>query len=94
MADIFLWLLLLVPLVLFGVLYYLISVVVNAGTPDFDMHAHRRLIRENTKYPSVDVFLPVCGEPHEVLANTWRYVARMKRHYRGRVDVAINGSFG
>jgi len=83
------WLLLLVPLVSFGVLYYLISVVVNAGTPDFDMHAHRRLVRENTRYPSVDVFLPVCGEPHEVLANTWRYVARMKRHYRGRVDVYV-----
>ena len=83
------WLLLLAPLLAFGVVYYLISVVVNAGTPDFDMRAHRRLVRRNTVHPSVDVFLPVCGEPAEVLANTWRYVRRMARHYPGRVDVHV-----
>jgi cellulose synthase (UDP-forming) len=83
------WLLLLTPLLAFGVLYYLISVLVNAGTPGFDLRAHRRLVRDNTTHPSVDVFLPVCGEPSEVLANTWRYVLRMKRHYPGRVDVHV-----
>jgi cellulose synthase (UDP-forming) len=83
------WLLLLTPLLTFSLLYYLISLVVNAGTASFDMRAHRRLVRGNTAHPSVDVFLPVCGEPPEVLANTWRYVQRMRRHYPGRVDVHV-----
>jgi len=83
------WLLLLAPLLAFSVLYYFISLLVNLGTPGFDMRAHRRLVRANTVFPSVDVFLPVCGEPYEVLANTWRYVSRMKRHYPGHVDVYV-----
>ena len=36
-------------------------------------------------YPSVDVFLPVCGEPVEVLRNTWKYVPAMSEHYPGTV---------
>jgi cellulose synthase (UDP-forming) len=33
----------------------------------------------------VDVFLPVCGEPLDVVRNTWTYVALMRQHYRGAV---------
>jgi cellulose synthase (UDP-forming) len=36
-------------------------------------------------YPNVDVFLPVCGEPLDVLKNTWVHVARMTQYYQGVV---------
>ncbi|MGI5163558.1 glycosyltransferase family 2 protein [Spirillospora sp. CA-253888] len=79
------WLLVYVPFLLFTVLYYLISVRVNAFTPDFDLKGHRRLVRSWSPvvHPSVDVFLPVCGEPIEVLHNTWTHVRRMADHYPG-----------
>ena len=41
------------------------------------------------KYPSVDVFLPVCGEPVDVVRNTWKYVAEMSRHYQGTVTAYV-----
>jgi cellulose synthase (UDP-forming) len=85
------WLLLLVPLFVFTLLYYLISVVVNAFTPDFDLAAHQHTVERwrPGRYPSVDVFLPICGEPVDVLRNTWRHVKRMAEHYGGPVQVYV-----
>ncbi|MBO9578723.1 MAG: glycosyltransferase [Microbacteriaceae bacterium] len=37
--------------------------------------------------PSVDVFLPTCGEPLEVLRNTYTYASRMQ--WRGRLEVWV-----
>lgn len=37
--------------------------------------------------PSVDVFLPTCGEPIEVLRNTYTFVARME--WRGGLEVWV-----
>ena len=85
------WLWLFVPAFAFTVAYYLISLVVNVGTPGFDMAKHRKLVDEwgPEQYPSVDVFLPVCGEAIEVLHNTWRHVHRMAARYAGRVHVYV-----
>ena len=35
------------------------------------------------RYPSLDMFLPVCGEPLSVLANTWAHVFELIRAYPG-----------
>jgi len=35
------------------------------------------------RYPSLDIFLPICGEPTAVLANTWTHVARLVADYPG-----------
>ncbi|WP_229071650.1 glycosyltransferase family 2 protein [Actinoplanes sp. DH11] len=85
------WLYLFVPAFAFTVAYYLISLAVNAFTPGFDMSRHRELVQrwKPAQYPSVDVFLPVCGEALEVLENTWRHVDMMADHYRGRVCVYV-----
>jgi cellulose synthase (UDP-forming) len=85
------WLLLFLPAFAFTVLYYLISLAVNVGTPAFDLRRHRRLVEgwQPAQHPSVDVFLPVCGEAPEVLHNTWRHVHRMAGHYPGRVHVYV-----
>lgn len=73
------------PLLAFTVVYYLVSLRVNAFTRDFDLDEHRRLVREwrPERYPSVDVFLPVCGEPIEVLHNTWTHVRALADRYPG-----------
>jgi cellulose synthase (UDP-forming) len=85
------WLWLFVPVFAFTVLYYVISLAVNVGTPGFDMARHRRLVEEwaPEEFPAVDVFLPVCGEAIEVLHNTWRHVHRMALHYAGPVHVYV-----
>jgi cellulose synthase (UDP-forming) len=78
-------LLLLVPFLGFTLIYYLISLCVNIGTRGFDMGGHRRLVNEwrPERYPSLDVFLPICGEPLEVLRNTWTHVSALIQDYPG-----------
>ncbi|MEZ3177428.1 glycosyltransferase [Streptomyces pimonensis] len=73
------------PLLAFTVVYYLVSLRVNAFTRDFDIAHHKRLVRDwrPKAYPTVDVFLPVCGEPIGVLHNTWKHVRAMADHYPG-----------
>jgi cellulose synthase/poly-beta-1,6-N-acetylglucosamine synthase-like glycosyltransferase len=74
-----------VPFIAFTLAYYFISLCVNAGTKGFDEAAHRCLVESwhPPRQPSLDVFLPVCGEPIEVLRNTWVHVARLLRAYPG-----------
>ena len=78
-------LLLLSPLLLFTILYYLISLCVNFNSRGFDMAAHRTLVASwrPYRYPSLDIFLPVCGEPLAVLHNTWSHVYELIRTYPG-----------
>ena len=85
------WLYLFVPAFVFTALYYVISLAVNVGTSGFDTDGHRRLVDDwkPDQYPSVDVFLPVCGEALAVLDNTWRHVHLMAARYPGRVCVYV-----
>lgn len=85
----FVWLFL--PFVAFTVVYYIISLCVNAGTGGFDEEAHRRLVASwrPRYYPSLDVFLPVCGEPLAVLHNTWIHVFELIRAYPGAATAYI-----
>jgi cellulose synthase (UDP-forming) len=73
------------PLIAFTLAYYVISLFVNFGTHGFDIDAHHRLVRDwrPARYPDLDIFLPVCGEPIEVLRNTWEHVQRLLRAYPG-----------
>ncbi|MGW2747317.1 hypothetical protein [Streptomyces sp. NPDC001450] len=63
------WIWVFAPTPLLAVIGFLISLRLEAFAPSFDLKAHRRLVRrwQPRHYPSVDVFLPVCGEPLEVL---------------------------
>jgi cellulose synthase (UDP-forming) len=79
------WLWIYVPLLAFTVLYYLVSLRVNAISRDFDLRRHQDLVRswKPAEYPTVDILLPVCGEPVQVLHNTWTHARAMMRHYPG-----------
>ncbi|WP_240930107.1 glycosyltransferase [Streptomyces coryli] len=70
---------------------YLISLYLDGLSRDFNMKAHKRRVRawRPAAYPSVDVFLPVCGEPLEILHNTWTHVHRLAYTYPGPVRVYV-----
>jgi cellulose synthase (UDP-forming) len=79
------------PFVSFTILYYLISLFVNAGTRGFDSAGHSRFVAswQPDHYPSLDVFLPVCGEPLSVLHNTWARVFDLVDAYPGTVNAYV-----
>ena len=65
----------------FFVIYLALSYFgVSIWGKDFILEEHQNKIeeaKENNYFPSVDVFLPVCGEPLTMLDNTWKYVSAM-----------------
>jgi cellulose synthase (UDP-forming) len=75
------------PCILLAALFLALPMLTDGLSRKFDFDGHRRLVDSwrPDVYPSVDVFLPVCGEPVEVLRNTWKYVAAMSEHYPGVV---------
>lgn len=60
---------------------------VNVWGKDFDYEAHLRLVEANAEWPSVDVYLPCCGEDLDVLDNTYSYVSQLD--YPGRLEVYV-----
>ena len=81
------WFIVYAPFAVFGVFCFLLSLIVDGMSRSFDLDEHKRIVAAwaPRRYPSVDVFLPVCGEPVEVLRNAWSHVAVMRNHYPGRV---------
>ena len=65
--------------------YQAISLPVNFTGRGFAMAAHRERVRtwRPAQYPSVDILLPICGEPIEVLRNTWTAVFELVAAYPG-----------
>jgi cellulose synthase (UDP-forming) len=51
----------------------------------FSAPRHRQLVRawRPPRYPAVDILLPICGEPIEVLRNSWSAVAGLVAAYPG-----------
>jgi cellulose synthase (UDP-forming) len=85
------WLWCLIPFLVFTIAYYLISLRVNLPSRNFDLDAHRAVVEgwHPATYPSVDVWLPICGEDLAVLANSWGFVATLVERYRGETNVYV-----
>lgn len=79
------------PFLTFTIAYYVISLCVNVRTRGFDLEAHRKLVAawRPARHPSLDIFLPVCGEPLAVLHNTWAHVFELTRAYPGTATVYV-----
>jgi cellulose synthase (UDP-forming) len=80
--------LVLAPFMLFTaafVLYQAISLPVNFAGRGFDLAAHQARIEawHPPSYPGVDIFLPICREPLELLRNTWAAVSELIAAYEG-----------
>jgi cellulose synthase (UDP-forming) len=65
--------------------YQAISLPVNFAGRGFDLAAHQARVATwcPPAYPTVDIFLPVCGEPIDVLRNTWTAVNDLVAGYPG-----------
>jgi len=73
----------------FTVVYFLISLRVNAFSRSFDLAAHHQLVRhwQVSTYPTIDVLLPTCGEDLRVLRQAWTHIRAMS--YAGEVNVYV-----
>ena len=74
----------LVPYTIFNLGYVLISLP-NFTGPEFDYTAHKTRVTSwlPETYPDVDIHLPVCGEPIDILHNTWAHVFELINAYPG-----------
>jgi cellulose synthase (UDP-forming) len=81
------WFLLYAPFVVIGVVSSLISLMADWTGRGFDLAEHQKIVASWMPlwYPSVDVFLPICGEPIELLRNTWTHVAALRAAYNGKL---------
>jgi cellulose synthase (UDP-forming) len=82
------------PFLLFTALYVVYQVVslpVNFAGTGFDLAAHQERIRawRPPCHPDVDIYLPICGEPVELLRNTWTAVSGLVEDYEGRARVYV-----
>jgi cellulose synthase (UDP-forming) len=71
--------------------YQVISLPINFTGRNFDLAAHRLLVSgwKPRSYPTVDIYLPICGEPVDVLENTWRAVSDLIASYPGTADAYV-----
>jgi cellulose synthase (UDP-forming) len=65
--------------------YQALSLPVNFAGRSFDLTEHVMRVRswQPASWPDVDIYLPVCGEPIEVLRNTWTGVFELVHAYPG-----------
>ena len=66
-------------------IYQVISLPVNFAGRGFNLSEHTARVRSwaPENYPRIDVFLPICGEPMQVLRNTWTGVFELLQAYPG-----------
>lgn len=86
-----------------GFLPYTIFVIITAAylfasygigltAKDFELQKHINLVGkwiDNSSKETVDIFLPICGEPIEVLSNTWRAVNTLRTLHEGTLHVYV-----
>jgi len=81
----------LVPYTVISVVYVVLSLAANYTGPNFDHATHRKRVEAwlPDSYPSVDIHLPICGEPIQVLRNTWSYVFELMNVYPGYIQAYV-----
>jgi cellulose synthase (UDP-forming) len=71
--------------------YQVVSLPVNFAGASFDLTTHQSLVSDwrPGRFPTVDIFLPICGEPIELLHNTWIGVFELVQAYPGDAYVFV-----
>jgi len=82
------------PFLIFTVIYIAyqaISLPVNFAGSGFDLAAHQARVQawHPRSYPRVDIYLPICGEPIELLRNTWTAVLGLIKDYEGEARAYV-----
>ena len=77
--------------VLFIVTYLIISTAINLFYQPFDVELHDKHVDGfwGGPVPSIDVYLPICGEDIRVVQNTWDGVREMRSTYEGQMNVYV-----
>ena len=72
-------------------IYQVISLPVNFTGRGFDLAAHRARVGawRPQAYPGVDIYLPICGEPIEMLRSTWDAVFELIAAYPGPAQAYV-----
>ena len=72
-------------------IYQVISLPVNFTGRGFDLAAHRARVAawRPEAYPGVDIYLPICGEPTELLRSTWDAVFELIAAYPGPAQAYV-----
>lgn len=74
----------LAPIIAYLTIYQYISIFINLFYRKFDLERHMKQRHEywaSVQYkPTIDVFLPVCGEDLSILRNTWEGVKKMTNY--------------
>jgi cellulose synthase/poly-beta-1,6-N-acetylglucosamine synthase-like glycosyltransferase len=72
--------------------YLFISYAVGLIGKDFDFENHKKVVTENPivpgTSPTVDIFLPCCKEPLEILENTYEHVRKLE-YPAGKLKVYV-----
>lgn len=59
--------------------YLSVSYGIGIFGKSFDLGAHKRIVDSGSDFlPTIDVYLPCCGEPIEVIENTYWYVNQLR----------------
>ena len=71
--------------------YQAVSLPVNFSGRPFDLATHNTVVQSwrPRRRPDVDIFLPICGEPIEVVRNTWIGVVQLILSYPGRAQAFV-----
>ncbi len=71
--------------------YQAVSLPVNFTGRSFDLAVHDALVHawQPGRYPDVDIYLPICREPIEVLRNTWAGVFELIHAYPGSAQAFV-----
>ena len=79
------------PFIILTIVYYIVSLLVNFNTKNFNILEHNKIVNNwiPKKFPSVDIFLPTCGEDLRVLNNTWEGVLSLVNNYKGNIIVYV-----
>ena len=72
-------------------LYQVVCLPVNFTGRGFDLAAHQARIQawNPPAYPAVDIYLPICGEPIEVLRTAWIAVGGLLAAYPGPIQAFV-----
>jgi cellulose synthase (UDP-forming) len=81
----------LVPYTVFSVVYIVLSLIANYTGPNFKYAVHEACVRSwlPENYPAVDIHLPICGEPIDILRNAWSHVFELIQAYPGHAQAYV-----
>ncbi len=68
------------PIIILLTIYHFTSFALNLWYKQFDLSLHKALVKDywsRHHEPSVDIYLPICGEELSVLENTWKSVVKL-----------------